>query len=205
MAWRWSISMPFSPRTARGYNPRCVEPARAPRGPREAMACRWLETGIVRLRVALRCLEGPPRLEHALVVHGDERVDVVEVDVRLWNHLERDLDPVVRALVHLALDGVAEHVHSLPTGVDLLGGGVGLDHQRLQLGLEFDLMRLVSRASVRKYVTEIESTTMSNRPQLHSSHCFWRSAHAATAEACLVLVAVEYFCTKSCPQWGAMT
>eukprot|EP00966_Prymnesium_polylepis_P304256 7029551-Prymnesium_polylepis.1 len=42
--------------------------------------------------------------------------------------------------------------------------------------------------------TEIESTTMSNRPQLHSSHCFWRSAHAATA--CLVLVAVEYSCAK---------
>eukprot|EP00966_Prymnesium_polylepis_P173520 4014317-Prymnesium_polylepis.1 len=36
MAWRWSISMPFLPRTARGCNPRCV-PASAPQRPREAM------------------------------------------------------------------------------------------------------------------------------------------------------------------------
>eukprot|EP00966_Prymnesium_polylepis_P144968 3347764-Prymnesium_polylepis.1 len=45
MAWRWTISMPISPRTARGCNPHCVEPARGLRGPREAMPCRCLEKG----------------------------------------------------------------------------------------------------------------------------------------------------------------
>ena len=45
MAWRWSISMPFSPRTARGCNPRCVYQRQRPRGLERPCLSRWLETG----------------------------------------------------------------------------------------------------------------------------------------------------------------
>eukprot|EP00966_Prymnesium_polylepis_P284321 6568177-Prymnesium_polylepis.1 len=72
-----AISMPFSPRTAPGCNPRCVEQARGLRGPREAMPCRFLEgvhcTALrcVLLREATKPLHSALHYGCALVPGGD--------------------------------------------------------------------------------------------------------------------------------------